>query len=662
MAAIWNSDSTMAGRLSTPRPTYTAPPMSQQRLGQQRPLPRSASNLSMNSDHVLLDFGVPDRSHSTQISSVLSGACQTHWGRSNNYETPDHVESESPTGATNTDPPVETNLYYGVSASTKHDRAASPRLMTRHLQVGGISSTVGEAPLKNLLEASGGRPNRHSVPASKARNHSNADGLTHSREQACRSAHKTRSSSLSPAIQRDRGPPPQVSFSVNTNRTRSAFGRSPPSRHDLPANSRTTVHTSLAHPQPRTAPKRPSLAPRPTKTTQPLLSVDLSETESHGDFESQHRRVYSRAASSLPSPAPSDEIVFSWSSRSATHTPVPADMQTTEDHSTPINIPQSPQLSSCVARNALSSPPPSPARAHHQKAYNRKERFEVFVEETDEDSANTSQSGALNDSAGVVDIGRSKLGLLLKVDDTDTRPLLSPPPFSASADLDRFLVSSAARFTTPHMPDLNDRPAKQISAQDAKNYELFARILPKVLRDRRSYRKFLAFRDDDAQHILDSIQLIAGVAAGMEYLHNNQVVHGDIKGANILVSDTGRACLTDFGLASIAEAHGVQPPAFSSSGTARFQAPELIDPNTENPRSKPSDVYAFAMTCYQDIFRSLKLDVITSWRPARKAKRFNLRGGWTLKHYVEPGARLLAATSKQTAKRVTDCSKVVRFY
>ncbi|KAG6827259.1 hypothetical protein H0H92_012596 [Tricholoma furcatifolium] len=93
--------------------------------------------------------------------------------------------------------------------------------------------------------------------------------------------------------------------------------------------------------------------------------------------------------------------------------------------------------------------------------------------------------------------------------------------------------------------------------------------------------------------------LVADVAAGMAYLHKNQVVHGDIKGSNVLITESGRACLTDFGLASIAEIHGAQLPAVTSSGTARFQAPELIDPNFDHPRSKSSDVYAFSMTCYQ---------------------------------------------------------------
>ncbi|KNZ77594.1 Putative serine/threonine-protein kinase/receptor R831 [Termitomyces sp. J132] len=35
-------------------------------------------------------------------------------------------------------------------------------------------------------------------------------------------------------------------------------------------------------------------------------------------------------------------------------------------------------------------------------------------------------------------------------------------------------------------------------------------------------------------------------AAGVEYLHNNDIVHGDLKGLNVLIDGSGRACLGDF--------------------------------------------------------------------------------------------------------------------
>ncbi|KAF5383204.1 hypothetical protein D9615_004938 [Tricholomella constricta] len=97
--------------------------------------------------------------------------------------------------------------------------------------------------------------------------------------------------------------------------------------------------------------------------------------------------------------------------------------------------------------------------------------------------------------------------------------------------------------------------------------------------------------------------LISDVAGGLLYLHDNGVVHGDLKGANILITDSKRACVADFGLSSVADPRGLKNPDLSSSnakgGTVRFEAPELIDPKFVCPRSPASDVYAFSLVCYQ---------------------------------------------------------------
>ncbi|KAG6909099.1 hypothetical protein DXG01_001973 [Tephrocybe rancida] len=212
---------------------------------------------------------------------------------------------------------------------------------------------------------------------------------------------------------------------------------------------------------------------------------------------------------------------------------------------------------------------------------------------------------------------------------------MTPAPSSGSPELDNFVVCSAARYTSPQVKTLIEN---HLSEAGGHAGELIGSLLY-MLRDvnrlsRKSdlYPQCFNLTDvtREGDHPIadsryceihkgrlrgelvclkivklytasdrDQFRKITGVAAGMAYLHQNHVVHGDIKGANILVTNSGRACLTDFGLSSLAEAHDVQHPAFSSSGTARFQAPELIDPNLENPRSKPSDVYAFGMTCYQ---------------------------------------------------------------
>ncbi|KAF7366110.1 Protein kinase domain-containing protein [Mycena venus] len=98
----------------------------------------------------------------------------------------------------------------------------------------------------------------------------------------------------------------------------------------------------------------------------------------------------------------------------------------------------------------------------------------------------------------------------------------------------------------------------------------------------------------------DRLCFILDVCMGLEYLHGKDVVHGDLKGMNILVTPSQRACIADFGLASIVNAnslrftHTVQAP---QGGTLRYQAPELL--SSERRNHFGSDVYAFACVGYE---------------------------------------------------------------
>jgi len=97
----------------------------------------------------------------------------------------------------------------------------------------------------------------------------------------------------------------------------------------------------------------------------------------------------------------------------------------------------------------------------------------------------------------------------------------------------------------------------------------------------------------------DKLHLINGVAAALGYLHSltPPIVHGDIKGSNILIDETGNACLSDVSIARVSfplewtQAHG--------TGSARWMAPELIDPQEgadEYPVTLHTDIYSFGMT------------------------------------------------------------------
>ncbi|KAJ7493809.1 kinase-like domain-containing protein [Mycena latifolia] len=100
----------------------------------------------------------------------------------------------------------------------------------------------------------------------------------------------------------------------------------------------------------------------------------------------------------------------------------------------------------------------------------------------------------------------------------------------------------------------------------------------------------------------DRLSLILDVAMGLEYLHKEHIVHGDLKAMNILITPSCRACIADFGLSTIADAVTAtlgftHSTANASGGTARYQAPELL--TGESPNHSGSDVYAFGCVCYE---------------------------------------------------------------
>ncbi|KAF8747019.1 Protein tyrosine kinase, partial [Rhizoctonia solani] len=93
----------------------------------------------------------------------------------------------------------------------------------------------------------------------------------------------------------------------------------------------------------------------------------------------------------------------------------------------------------------------------------------------------------------------------------------------------------------------------------------------------------------------DSYQLSTQIASGLAYIHSNDLVHGDLKALNVLISSDGTAKLTDFGLSTMAESSiGFSATTTAQAGSIRWVAPELLLEGAS--RSKMSDVYALGMT------------------------------------------------------------------
>jgi len=64
----------------------------------------------------------------------------------------------------------------------------------------------------------------------------------------------------------------------------------------------------------------------------------------------------------------------------------------------------------------------------------------------------------------------------------------------------------------------------------------------------------------------------------------------------VLIDDSGKACIADFGLSKICSAGTSATQAGKVSGTLRFLAPEAL---RGHPLTFETDVYAFGMVIYE---------------------------------------------------------------
>ncbi|KAJ3562184.1 hypothetical protein NP233_g9740 [Leucocoprinus birnbaumii] len=105
------------------------------------------------------------------------------------------------------------------------------------------------------------------------------------------------------------------------------------------------------------------------------------------------------------------------------------------------------------------------------------------------------------------------------------------------------------------------------------------------------------------------VPLIMGIISGLLYLHDNDIIHGDLRGQNVLVSKGGRAILTNF---DVSHVH-MRLNTMSRTAVASefFMAPELLL-GTESGPTRASDIWAFACTYYEVKFVDLRLVTNTS--------------------------------------------------
>ncbi len=88
---------------------------------------------------------------------------------------------------------------------------------------------------------------------------------------------------------------------------------------------------------------------------------------------------------------------------------------------------------------------------------------------------------------------------------------------------------------------------------------------------------------------------VGEVASALGLAHRKGIIHGDVKPANILISDDGRIKLTDFGMARLASRDLKEMPLL---GTPAYWCPEQI---LGKPQDARSDIFSLGVVLYEMI-------------------------------------------------------------
>lgn len=96
-------------------------------------------------------------------------------------------------------------------------------------------------------------------------------------------------------------------------------------------------------------------------------------------------------------------------------------------------------------------------------------------------------------------------------------------------------------------------------------------------------------------------RFIRDVTSGLAYLHNEDIIHHDIKPDNVLINNRGDFLISDFGIStklrSTFQRHSRQQNRVNPGGSMAYMAPELFSLSAE--AVKATDIWALGATLYE---------------------------------------------------------------